>query len=83
VLGLGTSAAAALGAFLALNYLLASFWMGPGPQGFHLLLLLCMAAFAGGRAGHAWGADGWLAERRRSARGGAVVEPSTAAAPCA
>lgn len=68
VLGLLTPAASAVGALLALNYLLASFWMGPGQQGFHLLLLLCMAAFAGARAGHVWGLDGWLARRRAAAR---------------
>jgi uncharacterized membrane protein YphA (DoxX/SURF4 family) len=63
VLGLLTPFASAAGAFLALNYLLASYWMGPSQQGFHLLLILCMAAFMGGRAGRCLGLDGVLARR--------------------
>jgi thiosulfate dehydrogenase (quinone) large subunit len=62
--GLATRWAAAGGAFLMANYFLAGFWMGPSQQGFHLLLLVCMAAFIGADAGRVWGLDGLVSRRR-------------------
>ena len=63
VFGFLTRPASVVGAFLALNYLLASFWMSPNQLGFHLLLIACMACFFGAQAGRCWGFDGWLARR--------------------
>ena len=60
VLGLFTSLAALVGLFLAINYGLATQWMGFGQQGFHALLVTSMAIFLFTRAGRAWGIDGWL-----------------------
>lgn len=60
VLGLLTRWTAAVGLFVAANYLLATFWMSPGQMGFHLLLVLCMIAFGAAAAGRRWGLDGWL-----------------------
>jgi thiosulfate dehydrogenase (quinone) large subunit len=72
-LGIATRWAALGGAFLMANYFLASFWMGPSQQGFHLLLFLCMAAFMGAGAGRFWGLDAlWIARRARPA---ATVRP--------
>jgi len=62
-LGLLTSLSALVGLFIMLNYFLASSWIGFCQQGFHLLLMLCLLACLGGRAGRTWGVDGWLAKR--------------------
>lgn len=63
-LGLLTTPAAVVGVVVAGNYLLSTFWMSPGQMGFHLLLVTCMVAFAGARAGMVWGLDGWVRRRR-------------------
>lgn len=63
-LGLCTRAAAAIGILLMLNYFLASFWMGPSQQGFHLILLVCMVVFLGAGAGRRWGVDGLFPRKR-------------------
>ena len=63
-LGLLTGVASLVGLFLVLNYGLATQWMSPGQQGFHLVLFFLMLAFFFARAGRTWGIDGWLARRR-------------------
>ncbi|MFO7260566.1 MAG: TQO small subunit DoxD [bacterium] len=62
-LGLFTGYASIIGFFLMANYFAASYWTGMCQQGFHVLLLACMLAFLGSRAGRVWGIDGWLARR--------------------
>jgi uncharacterized membrane protein YphA (DoxX/SURF4 family) len=62
-LGLLTGMASLVGLFLVLNYGLATQWMSPGQQGFHLVLFFLMLAFFFARAGRTWGLDGWLAHR--------------------
>ena len=63
-LGLLTGLASLVGMVLVINYGLATQWMSPGQQGFHLLLLLLMVAFFISRAGRTWGLDAWLARRK-------------------
>jgi uncharacterized membrane protein YphA (DoxX/SURF4 family) len=63
-LGLLTGVASLVGLILVLNYGLATQWMSPGQQGFHLVLLFLMLAFFFARAGRTWGLDGWIARRR-------------------
>jgi uncharacterized membrane protein YphA (DoxX/SURF4 family) len=60
-LGLLTGAASLIGLVLVINYGLATQWMSPGQQGFHLMLVCLMIAFFFSRAGRTWGLDGWLA----------------------
>ena len=62
-LGLLTGLASVVGLILVVNYGLATQWMSPGQQGFHLVLLFLMIAFFFARAGRIWGVDGWLARR--------------------
>jgi uncharacterized membrane protein YphA (DoxX/SURF4 family) len=62
-LGLLTGIASLVGLVLVINYGLATQWMSPGQQGFHLVLLFLMLAFFFARAGRTWGIDGWLAQR--------------------
>lgn len=71
-LGLLTGMASLIGLFLVTNYGLATQWMSPGQQGFHLILFVLMAAFFFSRAGRTWGLDArligatsrsWLARR--------------------
>jgi thiosulfate dehydrogenase [quinone] large subunit len=62
-LGLLTGLASLVGLFLVVNYGLATQWMSPGQQGFHLVLFFLMVAFFFARAGRTWGLDGWLARR--------------------
>ena len=62
-LGLLTGVASMVGLFLVINYGLATQWMSPGQQGFHLILFFLMLAFFFARAGKTWGLDGWLAQR--------------------
>jgi uncharacterized membrane protein YphA (DoxX/SURF4 family) len=62
-LGLLTGLAAMVGLVLVVNYGLATQWMSPGQQGFHLVLFFLMLAFFFARAGRTWGVDGWLARR--------------------
>ncbi len=63
-LGLLTGLASVVGLILVINYGLATQWMSPGQQGFHLVLFFLMVAFFFARAGRTWGLDGWLARRR-------------------
>ena len=63
-LGLLTGLASLVGMFLVVNYGLATQWMTPGQQGFHLVLLFLMLAFFFARAGRIWGVDAWLARRK-------------------
>lgn len=63
-LGLLTGLASLVGLFLVVNYGLATQWMSPGQQGFHLVLFFLMVAFFFARAGRTWGLDAWLARRR-------------------
>jgi thiosulfate dehydrogenase (quinone) large subunit len=62
-LGLLTGLASLAGLLLVINYGLATQWMSPGQQGFHLVLFFLMLAFFFARAGRTWGVDGWLARR--------------------
>jgi uncharacterized membrane protein YphA (DoxX/SURF4 family) len=63
-LGLLTGLASLVGLVLVINYGLATQWMSPGQQGFHLVLFFLMLAFFFARAGRTWGLDSWLARRR-------------------
>lgn len=63
-LGLLTGLASLVGLLLVINYGLATQWMSPGQQGFHLVLFSLMLAFFFARAGRTWGLDGWLARRK-------------------
>lgn len=60
MLGLLTGVAALIGLVLVTNYGLATQWMSPGQQGFHLVLFVLMLAFFFARAGRVWGVDGWF-----------------------
>ena len=62
-LGALTGLASLVGLVLVINYGLATQWMSPGQQGFHLVLFFLMLAFFLARAGRTWGIDGWLAQR--------------------
>ena len=62
-LGLLTGVASLVGLVLVINYGLATQWMSPGQQGFHLVLFFLMLAFFFARAGRTWGLDAWLARR--------------------
>lgn len=63
-LGFCTGLASLVGLVLVTNYGLATQWMSPGQQGFHLLLFTLMLAFFFSRAGRQWGLDGLIAERK-------------------
>jgi uncharacterized membrane protein YphA (DoxX/SURF4 family) len=63
-LGLLTGLASLAGLVLVVNYGLATQWMSPGQQGFHLVLFFLMLAFLVSRAGRTWGLDGWIARQR-------------------
>jgi thiosulfate dehydrogenase [quinone] large subunit len=63
-LGLLTGLASLVGLILVINYGLATQWMSPGQQGFHLVLVFLMLAFFLARAGRTCGLDGWLARRK-------------------
>jgi uncharacterized membrane protein YphA (DoxX/SURF4 family) len=63
-LGLLTGLASLVGLMLVTNYGLATQWMSPGQQGFHLVLFFLMLAFFFSRAGRTWGLDGWIARRK-------------------
>jgi uncharacterized membrane protein YphA (DoxX/SURF4 family) len=62
-LGLLTGVASLVGLLLVINYGLATQWMSPGQQGFHLVLFFLMLAFFFARAGRTWGLDRLLARR--------------------
>ena len=63
-LGLLTGVASLIGLILVINYGLATQWMSPGQQGFHLVLFFLMMAFFFVRAGRTWGLDAWIARRK-------------------
>lgn len=63
-LGLLTGVASLVGLMLVINYGLATQWMSPGQQGFHLVLFTLMIAFFFARAGRTWGLDAWLADSK-------------------
>jgi uncharacterized membrane protein YphA (DoxX/SURF4 family) len=60
-LGLLTGASSLIGLVLVTNYGLATQWMSPGQQGFHLVLFALMLAFFMARAGRTWGLDARVA----------------------
>jgi uncharacterized membrane protein YphA (DoxX/SURF4 family) len=62
-LGLFTGLSSAVGLTMALAYGLATQWMSPGQRGFHIVLVACMLAFYGARAGRRWGIDEIIAGR--------------------
>jgi uncharacterized membrane protein YphA (DoxX/SURF4 family) len=74
LLGAGTVVAALVGLFLSVNYGLATQWMSPGQQGFHLVLIASMVVFAAVGGGRAWGLDALL---RRAAPRSRVVRVVT------
>jgi uncharacterized membrane protein YphA (DoxX/SURF4 family) len=63
-LGLFTGVASLVGLLLVANYGLATQWMTPNQQGFHIVLATLMIAFFFVRAGRTWGLDAWLATNR-------------------
>ena len=63
-LGLLAGLSSIIGLLLVINYGLATQWMSPGQQGFHLVLFCLMVAFFFARAGRTWGLDEWLANTR-------------------
>jgi thiosulfate dehydrogenase (quinone) large subunit len=63
-LGLLTGLSSLIGLVLVTNYGLATQWMSPGQQGFHLVLFALMLTFFMARAGRQWGLDGWIARRK-------------------
>jgi uncharacterized membrane protein YphA (DoxX/SURF4 family) len=63
-LGFLTGLSSLVGLVLVINYGLATQWMSPGQQGFHMLLTLLMITFFFSRAGRTWGLDGRLAQTR-------------------
>lgn len=63
-LGLLTGVASLVGLLLVINYGLATQWMSPGQQGFHLVLVTLMIVFFFARAGRTWGLDAWLATNK-------------------
>jgi thiosulfate dehydrogenase [quinone] large subunit len=63
VLGFLTGLAALVGLYLSLNYGLATQWMSPGQQGFHIMLVTSMLILLCTRAGRACGLDAWILER--------------------
>ncbi|HEX2250932.1 MAG TPA: TQO small subunit DoxD [Gemmatimonadales bacterium] len=63
-LGLLTGLASLVGLFLVTNYGLATQWMSPGQQGFHIVLFFLMLAFFLARAGRIWGLDGLIVRRK-------------------
>ena len=60
-LGLLTGLSSLIGLVLVTNYGLATQWMSPGQQGFHLVLFALMIAFFASRAGRTWGLDARIA----------------------
>jgi uncharacterized membrane protein YphA (DoxX/SURF4 family) len=60
-LGLLTGLSSLIGLVLVTNYGLATQWMSPGQQGFHIVLFALMIAFFAARAGRTWGLDARIA----------------------
>jgi uncharacterized membrane protein YphA (DoxX/SURF4 family) len=63
-LGLLTGLSSLIGLVMVTNYGLATQWMSPGQQGFHLVLFALMLTFFLSRAGRVWGLDAWIANRK-------------------
>jgi uncharacterized membrane protein YphA (DoxX/SURF4 family) len=63
-LGLLTGVSSLIGLVLVTNYGLATQWMSPGQQGFHIVLFALMIAFFAARAGRTWGLDARIAAAR-------------------
>lgn len=63
-LGLLTGVSSLVGLLLVTNYGLATQWMSPGQQGFHIVLVALMISFFLARAGRTWGLDARIAARR-------------------
>ncbi len=63
-LGLLTGVSSLIGLVLVTNYGLATQWMSPGQQGFHIVLFALMLAFFMSRAGRTWGLDARIAAAR-------------------
>lgn len=63
-LGLLSGIASLIGLVLVTNYGLATQWMSPGQQGFHMVLFALMLAFFMARAGRRWGIDARIAATR-------------------
>ena len=59
-LGLLTGLASLVGLVLVTNYGLATQWMSPGQQGFHIVLFALMITFFAARVGRTWGLDAML-----------------------
>jgi uncharacterized membrane protein YphA (DoxX/SURF4 family) len=64
-LGFLTPVGALLGAWLVVNYGLATQWISPAERTMHLLLLGLLLAFAVTGAGRRWGLDGVRSRRRQ------------------
>jgi uncharacterized membrane protein YphA (DoxX/SURF4 family) len=62
-LGLLTGLSSLVGLVLVTNYGLATQWMSPGQQGFHIVLFALMLSFFMARAGRVWGLDRRIATR--------------------
>jgi uncharacterized membrane protein YphA (DoxX/SURF4 family) len=60
-LGLLTGLSSLIGLVLVTAYGLATQWMSPGQQGFHLVLFALMLTFFFSRAGRVWGLDARIA----------------------
>lgn len=60
-LGLLTGVASLVGLALVINYGLATQWVSPGQQGFHIVLVTLMVTFFFARAGRTWGLDARIA----------------------
>lgn len=60
-LGLLTGASSLVGLLMVSAYGLATQWMSPGQQGFHLVLFALMLTFFAARAGRRWGLDARIA----------------------
>lgn len=63
-LGLLTGVSSLVGLLLVTNYGLATQWMSPGQQGFHIVLVALMISFFLARAGRTWGLDARIAARK-------------------
>jgi uncharacterized membrane protein YphA (DoxX/SURF4 family) len=63
-LGLLTGLSSFVGLILVTNYGLATQWMSPGQQGFHIVLVALMLTFFMARAGRVWGLDARIAARK-------------------
>lgn len=63
-LGFLTGLASLTGLVMVTVYGLATQWMSPGQQGFHLVLFALMLAFFFGRVGRRWGLDAALGRRK-------------------